>query len=84
MTKTEQLEQRLAQIKAQLQAEKVREAKKERADRTRYLIRLGALLVADDGQKTLLEKYKKQIEAQDEKYKKEKAKKEKKQPETSA
>lgn len=83
MTKTEQLEQRLAQIKAQLQAEKTREAKKERADRTRFLIQLGAMLLADDGQKTLVEKYKKAIENQAEKYKKEREKKEKEKAEAS-
>lgn len=64
MTKTEQLEQRLAQIKEQLKTEKAREAKKERTDRTRYLIQLGAMLLADDSQKPLVEKYKKAIEAE--------------------
>lgn len=61
-TKREQIEERIKQLKAQLNAQNAKEAKKIRAERTRRLIQIGALLEADKTQVALYEKYVAQIE----------------------
>lgn len=57
MTRKEQIEEKIKQLKAQARALDARAAKQERAERTRRLVRLGAMLESDKDQGALVKKY---------------------------
>lgn len=57
MTKAQQIEEKIKQLKARLAAENNKEAARERKQRTRLLIQVGAMLMADESQKKLLDGY---------------------------
>lgn len=64
MTKKEQIAEKIKQLKAQLSAETVKESQKLRKDRTRALIQIGAMLMADKSPEAikLVEKFNTEIE----------------------
>lgn len=69
MTRREQLEEKLKAIKNQMKALDARDNAKARKERNHRLIRLGAMLEADESQKTLLGKYIAALAKEDEKKK---------------
>lgn len=72
MTKSEKIAEKIKQLQAQKQMVDAREKEAERKARTRELIQLGALLVADEKQGTLVAQYRAVIKAEAEKKAKEK------------